>query len=43
LVQIYSALVYHGPGLALKISRQLLKLLQRDGFANISDAVGTDA
>jgi dihydroorotate dehydrogenase len=43
LVQIYSALVYHGPGLALKINRQLLKLLQRDGFANISDAVGTDA
>jgi dihydroorotate dehydrogenase len=43
LVQIYSALVYHGPGLALKINRQLLKLLQRDGFAKISDAVGTDA
>jgi dihydroorotate dehydrogenase len=43
LVQIYSALVYNGPGLALKINRQLLKLLQRDGFANISDAVGTDA
>jgi 3-hydroxybutyryl-CoA dehydrogenase len=43
LVQVYSALVYHGPGLALKINRQLLKLLQRDGFANISDAVGTDA
>jgi dihydroorotate dehydrogenase len=35
--------VYHGPGLALTINRQLLKLLHRDGFANISDAVGTDA
>ena len=42
LVQIYSALVYHGPGLARKINRQLLTLLQRDGFANISDAVGAD-
>jgi dihydroorotate dehydrogenase len=43
LVQIYSALVYEGPGLARKINTGLARLLKRDGFSNIADAVGTDA
>jgi dihydroorotate dehydrogenase len=43
LVQIYSALVYEGPGLASTINRGLLRLLKRDGFANIDEAVGVDA
>jgi dihydroorotate dehydrogenase len=42
LVQIYSALVYEGPGLARKINKGLARLLERDGFANIADAVGVD-
>jgi dihydroorotate dehydrogenase len=42
LVQIYSALVYQGPGLARRINKQLDRLLQADGFANISDAIGAD-
>ena len=42
LVQIYSALVYQGPGLAKAINRGLVRLLKRDGFANIADAVGID-
>lgn len=42
LVQIYSALVYEGPGLAGKINKGLLRLLERDGFANIAEAVGID-
>jgi dihydroorotate dehydrogenase len=42
LVQIYSALVYEGPGLATKINKGLVTLLKRDGFANIADAVGAD-
>jgi dihydroorotate dehydrogenase len=42
LVQLYSALVYHGPGLAAKINRDLAALLRRDGFANISEAVGSE-
>src|SRR5690606_19328257 len=41
LVQIYSAMVYEGPGLAARIARGLEKLAARDGFARISDAVGT--
>jgi dihydroorotate dehydrogenase len=43
LVQLYSALVYHGPGLARRITRELKALLIRDGFANVSDAVGVEA
>jgi dihydroorotate dehydrogenase len=43
LVQIYSALVYHGPGLAKKVADGLATLLARDGFAHVADAVGVDA
>lgn len=42
LVQIYSALVYHGPGLARRINAGLARLLERDGFASIAEAVGVD-
>jgi dihydroorotate dehydrogenase len=42
LVQIYSALVYEGPGLAKRINRGLVKLLNREGFANIHEAIGVD-
>jgi dihydroorotate dehydrogenase len=42
LVQIYSALVYQGPGLARRINRQLARLLQADGFTNIAEAIGVD-
>jgi dihydroorotate dehydrogenase len=41
LVQLYSALVYEGPGLARRICKGLVKLLDRDGFATIAEAVGT--
>jgi dihydroorotate dehydrogenase len=40
LVQIYSAMVYEGPGLAGRIARGLERLAARDGFAKVSDAVG---
>lgn len=43
LVQIYSALVYEGPGLARAINKGLARLLKRDGFASIADAVGADS
>ncbi len=42
LIQIYSALVYEGPGLARRINTGLAALLRRDGFASITDAVGVD-
>ncbi len=43
LVQLYSALVYHGPGLAKRINRDLALLLARDGFSCVADAVGRGA
>jgi dihydroorotate dehydrogenase len=42
LVQLYSALVYKGPGLAGEIIRDLKRLLARDGFARLTDAIGTE-
>jgi dihydroorotate dehydrogenase len=41
-VQLYSALVYHGPGLVAKINTELASLLQADGFSSVSEAVGAD-
>ncbi|MFN3990306.1 MAG: quinone-dependent dihydroorotate dehydrogenase [Erythrobacter sp.] len=42
LVQLYSALVYEGPGLGVRIARGLIALMQRDGFASIAEAVGSE-
>lgn len=41
-VQLYTALVYGGISLAGEIARGLDRLLARDGFANVSEAVGLD-
>lgn len=43
LVQLYSALVYEGPGLPGRIARGLAERLRRDGFATVGQAVGTGA
>lgn len=40
LVQLYTALVYRGPGLARRIAGELRVLLARDGFATLAEAVG---
>ena len=42
LVQLYTGLVYEGPGVAGRINRGLLELLERDGFNSVEDAVGAD-
>jgi len=42
LVQLYSALVYEGPGLARRMADGLAALLKRDGFGNIAEAVGSE-
>ena len=41
LVQLYTALVYRGPGLIAAIKRDLADCLRRDGFSNVSEAVGS--
>ncbi len=40
-VQLYSALVYSGLGLVADIARGLDRLLARDGFASVAEAVGS--
>lgn len=42
LVQLYSAMVYEGPGIARSITRGLEKLMERDGFASIAEAIGSE-
>lgn len=42
LVQLYSSLVYQGPGLVNQINQELVKLLFKDGFASVIEAVGAD-
>ncbi|MBO9504146.1 quinone-dependent dihydroorotate dehydrogenase [Qipengyuania flava] len=42
LVQLYSAMVYGGPGLPRRILRGLEALMRRDGFASIAEAVGSE-
>jgi len=42
LVQLYSAMVYHGPGIARTIAAGLEQLMRRDGFASIAEAVGSE-
>ena len=39
-VQLYSSLVYEGPGLVSRIKRELAACLRQDGFANVKEAVG---
>jgi len=39
-VQLYSALVYGGPGLVQRIKRELSARLRAEGFASVTDAVG---
>jgi dihydroorotate dehydrogenase (fumarate)/dihydroorotate dehydrogenase len=41
-VQILTALIYEGPTVVARINRGLCKLLFRDGFHNVQEAVGVD-
>ena len=42
-VQIYTGWVYEGPGAVKRINRGLLRLMERDGFRSVSEAVGREA
>ena len=42
LVQLYTGIVYHGPGLIKKINKEICMLLKNDGFDNIVDIIGID-
>lgn len=40
LVQIYTGLIYNGPGLVASIERHLLRRLSESGKTSIEDAIG---
>jgi dihydroorotate dehydrogenase len=42
LVQLYSAMVYEGPHIARRIALGLAERLQREGYGNIAEAVGSE-
>jgi dihydroorotate dehydrogenase len=39
-VQIFTGFVYEGPGIAKRINEGLIRLMERDGYRSISEAVG---
>jgi len=42
LVQIYSAFIFQGPSMCKNINEELIELLKKDGYKNISEAIGSD-
>ncbi len=40
VIQLYTGMVYEGPGIVSKISEELIKILDKEGVKNISDIVG---
>ena len=42
LVQLYTAMVYDGPGIARRIACGLADRLKREGIASIGEAVGSE-
>jgi len=42
LVQLITGMIYEGPQVIAEINQGLVKLLKRDGFKSISEAVGAD-
>ena len=40
-IQLYTGMVYKGPTIASKINKELDEIVKREGFKNISEAIGT--
>ena len=41
LVQLITGMIYEGPALIGKINKELVQLLEKNGYNNISEAIGT--
>ena len=42
-VQLYTGMVYKGPGIVKEIKKELISILKKENFKNISEAVGINA
>jgi dihydroorotate dehydrogenase len=40
-IQLYTAMIYHGPGIVARLNRDLLHLLERSKFESFSELTGT--
>jgi dihydroorotate dehydrogenase len=40
-VQVYSAMIYEGPGMVGRIKRDLAARLRAEGFSSVAEAVGS--
>ena len=43
ILQLYTGLVFEGPGIAKSIVKGLKKRIESEGFGSIAEAVGTEA
>jgi len=42
LIQLYSAMIFKGPTLVSSVNKQILALMEKDGYTHISQAIGAD-
>jgi dihydroorotate dehydrogenase len=42
LVQSYSGLIFEGPSMVRKINEEILELMTKDGYSNITEAIGAN-
>ncbi len=42
LVQAYTGMIFEGPSMVRKINEEILELMQKDGYENISEVIGSD-
>mgnify|MGYP005722786417 FL=1 len=42
-VQLYTGMVYKGPGIVKEIKKDLISILKKENLKNISEAVGINA
>jgi dihydroorotate dehydrogenase len=43
LIQLYTAFIYRGFGLVRRINEGLVRMLERDGFKNVTEAIGKES
>ncbi|XP_068633771.1 dihydroorotate dehydrogenase (quinone), mitochondrial [Battus philenor] len=43
IVQIYTALIFHGPPIITKIKSELAELLKKNGYSSVNEAIGKGA
>ena len=40
LLQLYTGMIYKGPGIVKEIKKELIQILKAEGINNIKDAIG---